>query len=128
MTSGSKLIPSRSRQLVHVAGSQALFAFTLIELLVVIAIITILAALLFPALSKSKDSARRIQCAGNLRQFGLAVQMYWDDNSGDCFRYGGVATNNGNAYWFGWVEKGTEGQRAFDATQGALYPYLQGRG
>ncbi len=103
-------------------------AFTLIELLVVVAIIGILAALLLPALARSKDSARRAQCASNLHQFGLATQMYWDDNSGDCFRYVFGTTNVGQIYWFGWIGPGAEGQRPFDATMGALYPYLQGRG
>jgi prepilin-type N-terminal cleavage/methylation domain-containing protein/prepilin-type processing-associated H-X9-DG protein len=103
-------------------------AFTLIELLVVVAIIGLLAALLLPSLTRSKALAQRIKCVSNLRQLGLAAHMYWDDNGGNCFRYGGVSTNAGRLWWFGWIGSGAESQRPFDATQGALYPYLQGRG
>jgi general secretion pathway protein G len=56
--------------------------FTLIELLVVIAIIAILAALIFPTFARARAKARETQCKSNLKQLGLAVEMYASDYDG----------------------------------------------
>ena len=68
---------------------QARQPFTLIELLVVIAIIGILAALLLPALRKSRERARLVTCLSNLRQIGVGVASYAGDGDGMCPVYNG---------------------------------------
>ena len=120
--SGSHCLRGGERKLPRLAG------LTVIELLAVLGVLAVLASLLLPALARSQVSARRIKCYGNLRQLGLAAQMYWDENNGCAFRYRGGATNGGDTYWFGWLSRGNEGARVFDPVPGALYPHLGGRG
>jgi prepilin-type N-terminal cleavage/methylation domain-containing protein len=102
--------------------------FSLVELLVVIAIIAILSGLLLPVLSRGREKAYESSCINNIRQLGIAAQLYWDDNDGRTFSYRGGATNNGDFYWFGWIERGNEGHRKFDRSSSALCPYLAARG
>jgi len=71
--------------------------FTLIELLVVMVIIALLIGLLLPALSRAKEEARKTQCRSNMRQIGMAIMMYANDNGGwSPAMYGNIVIN-----WYG---------------------------
>ena len=84
--------------------------FTLIELLVVIAIIAILAAILFPVFAQARESARRTSCLSNLKQLGIAFQMYQQDYDGHFHKGAGINSPAVNGFgpntnirgWYHW--------------------------
>jgi len=109
-------------------------AFTLIELIVVMVIISLLVGMLLPALARAKDYARTIQCMSNMRQLGMAVEMYKNDNGGFFFpaAVDGYWGGDNRHRWHGVREDSTYDpvnpeRFTFKPRWGMLYGYLAGR-
>lgn len=102
--------------------------FSMVELMATVSVVALLAGLSLPGLGRARHAAANARCVSNLRQLGLATQVYWDEHAGRAFAERRERRSDGWVYWFGWLQDGVEGQRGFDPTAGALWPYLQGRG
>lgn len=98
-------------------------AFTLIEVLICIAIIAVVAAIMFPVIAKSKESAKKATTISNLRQYGVLINLYRDDNGGGALTGtpDEMALPYGDAYYAIRLKEGKD----LKVTQrGPVFPYF----
>jgi prepilin-type N-terminal cleavage/methylation domain-containing protein/prepilin-type processing-associated H-X9-DG protein len=104
-TGGDQFSSNRCPSAARPTTRANLRGFTLLELLVVVSVISVLAALLLPAVQVARDAARRLQCQNNLMQIGLALRNY--ESAHECLPPGSVdpnrpIRNQQQGYHFGW--------------------------
>jgi prepilin-type N-terminal cleavage/methylation domain-containing protein/prepilin-type processing-associated H-X9-DG protein len=97
--------------------------FTLVELLVVIGLIAMLISLLLPTLTRAREQGKQVACQSNLRQLGMAMQMYCHDNQ-DYFPRAGITGSSGNTFSSVCIWVGKAGSEFPYSTAGADVRYL----